>query len=294
MGASFREPNMAIAFLNGDWMQPHEAKVSVFDRGFMFGDGVYEVMPVYGGRVFTLAEHVTRLQRSLGEIRLATTYTDESWTQLINDAVSKADDPEALVYLQVTRGVAAERSHVYPDAPPTVLITVTPAAARAHAPKPLNVVTKKDFRWHRADIKVTSLIANGLIKNEALAEGFDDAILVRGDEVTEGTASNVFIVTGGVIKTPPKSNHLLHGITRDLVLALAGESGLPVEECLLREPDVLSADEVWLTSTGLEVCPVGAVNGQSVGNGEAGVVWAKLDQIFQAKKTAFRAEAAEA
>ena len=108
-----------------------------------------------------------------------------------------------------------------------------------------------------------------------------------------GTASNVFIVTGGVIKTPPKSNHLLHGITRDLVIAFAGEAGLPVEECLLREPDVLSADEVWLTSTGLEVCPVGAVNGQSVGNGEAGVVWAKMDQIFQAKKTAFRAEAAE-
>jgi len=270
-------------------MQPEEAKVSVFDRGFMFGDGVYEVMPVYGGRVFTLPEHVERLLRSLKEIRLETPYNDATWAALIQEAVAKSEEVESLVYLQVTRGVASERSHVYSDVAPTVLITVTPAALRTNTPKPLNVVTKADFRWHRADIKVTSLIANGLLKNEALAEGYDDAVLVRDGIVTEGTASNVFIVSEGVIKTPPKSNHLLHGITRDLVIRLAEEAGMPLSECELVEADVLEADEVWLTSTGLEVSPVGAVNGQTVGNGQAGVMWLAMDQIFQNKKAEFRA-----
>ena len=280
---------MAIAFLNGDWMQPEEAKVSVFDRGFMFGDGVYEVMPVYGGRVFTLREHVERLLRSLEEIRLETSYNEETWAALIQEAVAKSEEVESLVYLQVTRGVAGERSHVYPDAAPTVLITVTPAVLRTTTPKPLDVVTKVDFRWHRADIKVTSLIANGLLKNEALAEGYDDAVLMRDGIVTEGTASNVFIVAEGVIKTPPKSNHLLHGITRDLVIRLAEEAGMPIYECELIEADVLEADEVWLTSTGLEVSPVGSVNGQTIGNGEAGLTWLAMDQIFQNKKAEFRA-----
>ena len=280
---------MAIAFLNGDWMQPEEAKVSVFDRGFMFGDGVYEVMPVYGGRVFTLPEHVERLLRSLKEIRLETPYNDATWAALIQEAVAKSEEVESLVYLQVTRGVASERSHVYSDVAPTVLIMVTPAALRTTTPKPLNVVTKADFRWHRADIKVTSLIANGLLKNEALAEGYDDAVLVRDGIVTEGTASNVFIVSEGVIKTPPKSNHLLHGITRDLVIRLAEEAGMPLSECELVEADVLEADEVWLTSTGLEVSPVSSINGQTVGNGQAGVMWLAMDQIFQNKKAEFRA-----
>jgi len=246
-------------------------------------------MPVYGGRVFTLEEHVERLLRSLEQIRLETPYNHQTWAALIQEAVAKSEEVESLVYLQVTRGVASERSHVYPDVAPTVLITVTPAVLRTTPPKPLSVVTKADFRWHRADIKVTSLIANGLLKNEALAEGYDDAVLVRDGIVTEGTASNVFIVSEGVIKTPPKSNHLLHGITRDLVIRLAEEAGMPLSECELVEADVLEADEVWLTSTGLEVSPVGAVNGQTVGNGQAGVMWLAMDQIFQNKKAEFRA-----
>ena len=277
---------MAIAYLNGEWMEPAEAKVSVFDRGFMFGDGIYEVMAVYEGKVFTLDQHLVRLQRSLGEIRLASPHDEDAWRQLIIDAVERSGEQLAYLYLQVTRGVSSPRSHEYPDVIiPTVLITVT------HAPilerksiTPLKVVTKKDFRWGRGDIKVVSLIANGLIKNEALDEGYDDAIMIRNGKVTEATAANVFIVKDGTIVTPAKSNFLLHGITRDHVVSLGLQAGLPVVEQDISEAELQDADEVWITSTGHEVWPVSEVNGKVVGNGSAGVVWQAVDDLFQATK----------
>jgi D-alanine transaminase len=277
---------VAIAYLNGEWMQPEDARVSVFDRGFMFGDGIYEVMAVYDGEVFTLDQHLTRLQRSLDAIRLDSPHTSEEWRTLILEAVARGEENPAYLYLQVTRGVASPRNHVYPAAAsPTVLITVM------HAPVlertdivPLKVVTKADFRWGRGDIKVVSLIANGLLKNEAIAEGYDDAILIRDGEVTESTAANVFIVSNGVIVTPPKSNFLLHGITRGHVIELAQAAGLVVEERAISESELLGADEVWVTSTGQEVWPVGQVNGQVIGNGSAGVVWQSVDDLFQGSK----------
>ena len=205
---------MAIAHLNGAWTAPSDAKISVFDRGFMFGDGVYEVMPVYGGKIFTKTAHLERLARSLREIRLTTRFSEDDWSQLLDQAVEKAGEDNALIYLQVTRGVAPERSHVYLAAEPTVLITVTPFTPNNEQDiVSLRVCTKEDFRWHRADIKVTSLIANGMIKNEALAEGYHDAIMVRAGFVTEATSSNVFMVVDREIMTPPKSELLLHGIT---------------------------------------------------------------------------------
>ncbi len=277
---------MAIAYLNGEWMQPEDARVSVFDRGFMFGDGIYEVMAVYDDEVFTLDQHLVRLQRSLDAIRLVSPHSSEEWRSLILEAVERGQENPAYLYLQVTRGVAAPRSHVYPAVvQPTVLMTVM------HAPDlerqnvaPLKVVTKEDFRWGRGDIKVVSLIANGLLKNEAIAEGFDDAILVRDGLVTESTAANVFVVKDGVIVTPPKSNYLLHGITRDHLVDLVNEAGLSMEERSITESELLEADEVWVTSTGQEVWPVGQVNDQVIGNGSAGVVWQAVDDLFQASK----------
>ncbi|MBO6556841.1 MAG: D-amino acid aminotransferase [Pseudomonadales bacterium] len=277
---------MAIAYLNGEWMQPEDARVSVFDRGFMFGDGIYEVMAVYDGEVFTLDQHLVRLQRSLDAIRLVSPHASEEWRSLILEAVDRGQENPAYLYLQVTRGVAAPRNHVYPEVvQPTVLMTVmyAPVLERQNV-APLKVVTKEDFRWGRGDIKVVSLIANGLLKNEAIAEGFDDAILVRDGWVTESTAANVFIVKEGVIVTPPKSNHLLHGITRDHVVDLANEAGLSMEERSISESELLEADEVWVTSTGQEVWPVGQVNGQVIGNGSAGVVWQAVDDLFQVSK----------
>ena len=277
---------MAIAYLNGEWMQPEDARVSVFDRGFMFGDGIYEVMAVYDGEVFTLDQHLARLERSLDAIRLDSPHSPAEWRALIEEAVERGKESPAYLYLQVTRGVASPRNHVYPETvSPTVLMTVmhAPVLERKEI-TPLKVVTKNDFRWGRGDIKVVSLIANGLLKNEAIAEGYDDAILIRDGEVTESTAANVFIVSYGVIVTPPKSNFLLHGITRGHVIELAQAAGLVVEERAISESELLGADEVWVTSTGQEVWPVGQVNGQVIGNGSAGVVWQSVDDLFQGSK----------
>lgn len=276
---------MAIAYLNGEWTTPEEARVPVLDRGFMFGDGVYEVMPVYNGKVYTLDEHLRRLNRSLGEIRLASPHSDEEWCALFDEAIEKGGEDTALLYLQVTRGIAPKRDHAWPDVSPTVLITVTPAPNFERTDvTPYRMVTLEDFRWGRGDIKVVSLIANGLLKNEALAQGYDDAILIRDGKVTEATSSNVFIATGGKIVTPPLSNYLLHGITRALALDLAREGGLPVEEREISAEELAGADEVWITSTGHEIWPVGEVDGKPVGNGEPGVMFKALDDLFQQAK----------
>ncbi len=280
---------MAIAYLNGEWLAPEKARVSVFDRGFMFGDGIYEVMPVYEGRIFTLEQHLVRLGRSLGEIRLRSPMSDDEWKILLTHAIEKSGEQTALLYLQVTRGIASPRSHEYPqDVTPTVLITVTQAPQLLRdSVVPYRMVTKRDFRWGRGDIKVVSLIANGLLKNEALDEGYDDAILLRDGEVTESTSSNVFIAVNGVIITPPKSHFLLHGITRDHLVELARSNGLAIEERAISEAELLGADEVWITSTGHELWPVSEVNGRPVGNGEAGVIWQTLDRLFQESKSTY-------
>ncbi len=278
---------MAIAYLNGQWMPPGEAKVSVFDRGFMFGDGVYEVMPVYDGRIFTKAAHLARLARSQSEIDLAPVMSAAAWSALMDEAVTKSGETQALIYIQVTRGSAIERSHVYPGGPPTVLVMVTPFHPKtATEIQPLKVSTAEDIRWHRADIKVTSLIANGMIKNRALANGFDDAIMIRGENVTEGTASNVFIAVNGEILTPPKSQWLLHGITRDEMIRVALEAGLPLREVDFDETVLAGAAEIWLSSTGLELVPVGQLNGQWVGDGLPGPIWKQVFDGFQARKRA--------
>ena len=276
---------MAIAYLNGAWTAPSDAKISVFDRGFMFGDGVYEVMPVYGGKIFTKTAHLERLARSLREIRLTTRFSEDDWSQLLDQAVVKAGEDNALIYLQVTRGVAPERSHAYLAAEPTVLITVTPFTPNNEQDiVSLRVCTKEDFRWHRADIKVTSLIANGMIKNEALAEGYHDAIMVRAGFVTEATSSNVFMVVDREIMTPPKSELLLHGITREEVIRIAQELDLKVKECEVQASALEGADEVWLSATGMEVQPIGEINGMQVGDGKPGPIWRQMFRAFQDEK----------
>ncbi len=279
---------MAIAYLNGEWQAPEDAKISVFDRGFMFGDGIYEVMPVYWGKVFTLEEHLLRLNRSLNEIRLVSPFTDEEWRNLFDEAIEKSGEETALLYLQVTRGIVSNRSHEYPaDVKPTVLITVTAAPGlERNEVLPYKMVTKQDFRWSRGDIKVISLVANGLLKNEALAEGYDDVVLLRDGVVTESSASNVFIVKDGVIVTPPKSRYLLHGITREQVIQLAKTNSMELEERDISEAELVDADEIWITSTGHEIWPVGELNGKTVGNGEAGVTWQMMDSLYQASKKA--------
>jgi D-alanine transaminase len=277
---------MAIAYLNGEWQAPEDAKISVFDRGFMFGDGIYEVMPIYWSKVFTLEEHLTRLFRSLKEIRLESPFTEGEWKILFAEAIERSGEETALLYLQVTRGIAEIRSHEYPtEIKPTVLVTVTAAPGlERESVTPYRMVTKEDFRWGRGDIKVVSLIASGLLKNEALSEGYDDAILIRDGYLTEATAANVFIVKNGVIITPPANRQLLHGITRAHVIELINGNAMSFEEREVSESELIGADEIWITSTGHEIWPVGELNGRTIGNGNAGIVWQTMDALYQASK----------
>ena len=253
----------------------------------MFGDGVYEVVPVYKQKPFTLKEHLARLGRSLAEIKIINPMDETTWVNLIEEAIERSDEHDALVYIQVTRGASASREHVWPEhTPATVLVMVydAPTLSRKDV-TPYKMITLDDFRWQKGHIKSVSLVAAGLFKNEAVARGADDAILIRNGFVTEASASNVYIVKDGVLITPPTSNSILHGITRYLVLSLARGDDIPVEEREISVAELDSADEVIISSAGHEVWPVGSVNEASVGNGEGGVVWQRLDHLFQDYKS---------
>ncbi|MDP4912580.1 MAG: aminotransferase class IV [Pseudomonadales bacterium] len=276
---------MAISYLNGSWQPIEEARVSVLDRGFMFGDGIYEVIPVYAGKVFTLHRHLLRLANSLAEIQLKNPLSMAAWTTLTEEAVTRSGETTAYVYIQVTRGLASKRDHAYPNVEPTVLVMVyhSPILERQEV-RPYKMITLEDFRWSRGHIKSVSLMAAGMLKNAALSQGADDAILIRDGLVMEATASNIFIVKDAVIKTPPKSMHLLHGITRDVVVELALANGLALQECAITAAELAAADEVMITSSGHEVWPVASVDGKPVGNGAPGVMWKTLDGLFQGYK----------
>ena len=276
----------AIAWLNGTWQPPADARVSVLDRGFMFGDGVYEVIPVYGARPFALVRHLTRLSNSLGELKLANPMNDDAWSGIISEAIERSGEPVASAYLQVTRGVAARRDLVFPvDVKPTVLVMVYAVSSLSRTNLvPLRMITLDDYRWQRGHLKTISLVASGMLRNEALMRGADDAILLKDGLVTEATASNVFVAKAGVLVTPPKSNRMLHGITRDIVIELAKQQGLPIEEREITAAELADADEVMITSSGHEVYPVGMVDGRVVGNGQGGLMWQQLDRLFQACK----------
>ena len=276
---------MAISYLNGTWQAIEDAKISVLDRGFMFGDGIYEVIPVYDGRVFTLDQHLTRLGKSLAEIKLANPLGQDEWAALIKEALVRAEETTALVYIQVTRGIAAKRDHVYPKSPATILLTVSAAPIlERKSIKPYALVSLEDFRWGRGHIKTVSLIAAGMLKNEAISQGADDAVLIRDGLATEGTSSNIFMVKDGVIVTPPKSKLLLHGITRDLVVELAAANGLALQERDIPATELAGADELMITGSGHEVWPVVQLDGLPVGNGAPGVMWKTLDNLFQSYK----------
>ena len=277
---------MTISYLNGRWQPVEEAKVSVLDRGFLFGDAVYEVIPIYNTRPFNLERHLVRLDQSLQEVGIDNPFDNEGWSKLIAEAITRSGESYAALYLQVTRGVQSKRDFVYPKEPvPTVFLMVSEAKSLDRTViVPHKMVTLDDFRWSRGHIKTVSLIAAGMLKNKAISQGANDAILVKEGQVTECTSSNIFAVFDGVIVTPPKSNQLLHGITRDVIVENAIAAGMCVEERELSVAELDQADELFLSSSTMEAWPIGELNGKAVGNGEAGIVWHQVDKLFQAAK----------
>jgi len=272
------------AYLNGEFLPLSEAKISVLDRGFLFGDGIYEVIPAYGGSLFRLSQHLKRLQRSLDGIRLVNPHSESEWSDILQQVVAHSREAEQNVYLQVTRGVQERRDHVV-SAPlvPTVFSMSTPIAPLAPevAEKGIKAVTLDDIRWDYCNLKTTALLPNVLLKQQAYEKGAGEALLVKKGFVTEGSASNFFIVEQGKLITPAKSAQLLPGVTRDLVLELAAQHGLPHVEAPVSLAQLQNAEEIWLTSSTREVVPVTELDGQPVGDGRPGSIWKAMRQHYQ-------------
>jgi D-alanine transaminase len=283
---------MTIVYLNGEYLPLEDARIPVMDRGFIFGDGVYEVIPVYSRRPFRLNQHLARLQSSLDGIRLANPHTPAQWEGMIRAIVDRAEWEDQGVYLQVTRG-AAPRDHAFPrKVRPTVFVMPgplpTPAAELVETG--VGAITAADNRWLRCDIKATSLLPNVLLRQLAVDAGCAETVLIRDGFLTEGAASNIFVVSEGQVLTPPKSHFMLPGITYDVVLELARSLELPHQVRPVSEAEVRGAHEVWLTSSTKEVLAVTRLDGRPVGEGRPGPVFRRLHAAYQEyKRTVMRA-----
>ena len=283
--------NVRLVYLNGAYVKPERATVSIFDRGFLFGDGIYEVIPVFGGRLFRLPQHLARLNQNLETIRLPNPHTPGQWESILTHLVRETDGGDQSIYLQITRGVAA-RDHAFPaDVPPTVCAYAQPLrpATPGELRQGVAGITLPDIRWQRCDIKSIALLPNAMLRQQAIEQGAAEAILVRDGTVTEGAASNIFTVAGGRLITPPKGPYILSGITRDLVLELARAHAIPCAEESFSEAQLLVADEVWMTSSTREILPLTRINGSAVGSGRPGPVYARVLQLYHDYKRAFAA-----
>ena len=284
-------------FLNGKLLPAEQATVSVLDRGFIFGDGVYELVPVYSRVPFRLDEHLARLERSLAEVKIRNPYTRAQWRGHIYRLIDAQPHDDQGVYFQVTRGVA-KRDHAFPKAiEPTVFMMANPLVnpPPVQVEKGATAVSAQDFRWLRCDIKSISLIGNCLLRQLSAEVGGAETILFRDGRLTEASASNAFIVKRGVIQSPPKSNLILPGITYDVVVEIAQAVKIPLEFRDVTEAEVRAADEVWLTSSSKEILAVTALDGKPVGDGKPGPLFRKAYAGYQEfKASVMRKEAISA
>lgn len=274
---------MSKVFLNGKLVAIEDAKVSVLDRGFIFGDGVYELVPVYSRVPFRLDEHLARLERSLGETRIRNPHPRAQWRDHVYGLIDAQAFDDQGVYFQVTRGTA-KRDHAFPkNAEPTVFMMSNPLVnpPREQVERGGAAVSAPDNRWQRCDIKSISLIGNVLLRQLSAEAEATETILFRHGNLTEASASNVFIVKRGVIQSPPKSNLILPGITYDVIAELARADSLPLEFRSITEEEVRTADEVWVTSSSKEVFPIVSLDGSAVGDGRPGPVFRRMYQLYQ-------------
>lgn len=281
---------MSTVYLNGDFLPEEDACVSVLDRGFIFGDGVYEVIPAYGRRPFRLQGHLQRLQNSLDGVRISNPHNHEQWQYLIQKIIDANEGEDQSVYLQITRG-AAKRDHAFPEqATPTVLIMSNPLTGPNSEilQAGVSAITTEDIRWIYCHIKAICLLPNVLLRQKAVDAESAEAILIRDGLATEGAASNLFIINDGIITTPPKGPLLLPGITRDLVLELAADNKIPYKEANILEAELNEAEEIWLTSSTKEILAVTRLNGNPVGKGTPGPMWERMFGLYQDYKQRLR------
>lgn len=275
-------------YLNGNYTAVKKAKISVFDRGFMFGDGVYEVIPVYSGKLFRSEGHLARLQHSLDAIDIPNPLTTLQWIEIFSTLIEhNFPSVDSVIYLQITRGTMEKRDHAWPpDMQPNVLVTCTEQgyATQDSATAGEKAITLDDTRWSDCHIKTINLLANALLHQEARNQGANEAILIREGFAIEGSQSNLFIVRDDIIITPPKSRHMLGGITREIVLELCQQNKIICSEKNISEDDLHQADEIWLSSATREILPIVTLNQHAVGNGRPGVVWQQIIQLYHEYK----------
>jgi len=277
---------MNEVYLNGEFLAADQAKVSVFDRGFLLGDGVYEVIPVYADNCFQLDGHLQRLQASLDGVRMANPHSDAEWKSLIKRLIELNGGGDQSLYLQVTRGVAP-RDHVFPEGvTPTAFAMSNPlqAVSEKYKQEGVAAITLPDIRWQNCNIKAITLLPNSLLKQQAQDAGAVEALLIRDGYLTEGAASNAYAVLEGTIYTAPKDEKVLPGITREVVITLAKKAGIPLLEQAVTEAQLKQADEVWISSSTKEVLAITQLDGGKVGAGVPGPVWQQIDALYQEYK----------
>ncbi|MES2770722.1 MAG: D-amino acid aminotransferase [Pseudomonadota bacterium] len=268
-----------MVYLNGEFLPIDEAKISPFDRGFLFGDGAYELIPVYARQAFRLDEHLARLENSLHALRLPNPHSREAWRSLIQSVIAQHEAEDQSVYLQITRGADAlfKRDHAFPaQSKPTVFAfssaLITPSATqRAQG---VAAITATDTRWLRCDLKTTSLLANVLLRQDAVEQHCAETILLRDGLLTEGAASTILLVKNGVLLAPPKDQRVLPGVTYDVVLELAAQHAMPYQVRDIQAAELETADELWMCSSTREILPITRLDGQAVGSGKPGI-WAE-------------------
>jgi D-alanine transaminase len=275
-----------IAYLNGEFLPLSQARVPVLDRGFIFGDGIYEVVPVYGGRPFRLPEHLARLTRSLAKTGIENPRDDAGWTSLVSELIARHPWSDQFIYIQVTRGVA-KRDHAFPKGvAPTVFamsseFVALPAALRETG---VAAITLPDERWLHCDIKSISLLGNVLARQAAVEAGAFECVMFRDGYMTEGSASNIWVVRNGTVLGAPRDHLVLEGIRVGLIEELCAGTGLPLELRRITREEVGSADELLLSSATREILPITSLDGRPVGDGRPGPVYAKLYAAYQAAK----------
>lgn len=276
---------MSIVYLNGEFLPVEQAKVSVMDRGFLFGDGVYEVIPVYNSKLINLPKHFKRLHNSLAGIHMKIALSDEELTQIISQLVKKNDHKNMAIYLQITRGAPETRQHYFDDScKPTVFIRTSPIGEFdiEQLAQGKKAITAEDIRWKFCHLKTVALLGNVLLRQHAQSKGAQEAILIKEGYAIEGSTSNLFIVKNGVVITPPMSNDILGGITREVTLQLLeSQSEIPFEVRAIKVSELLEADEVWITSSTRAIMPITELDGKPVANGEVGPIWRKLITQYQ-------------
>lgn len=279
-----------IAYLNGEFLPIEEAKLSILDRGFLFGDGVYEAIPIYNGKLFRLQEHLDRLQRSLEGISISLDISLEEWDTILKGVMDPESTKQHSAYLQVTRGTMDARSHAWgPDIKPNVMAMCIDAFYQDQdlSTPGIKAITLDDIRWQYCHLKTLNLLPNVMLHQQARQNEAGEAILIKDGNAIEGSASNLFVVKDGIITTPPKGNYLLGGITREVIIELCEKNKIFVREAHISEDELHAADEVWVTASTKEIVPITTLNQHKVGKGTPGEMWNKVIRLYQAHKNEF-------